>query len=38
MGRELMKGYPMFASTIETADKYLKGLGASWSLLGTRLS
>jgi acyl transferase domain-containing protein len=38
MGRELMKAYPIFASTIEAADKCLKGLGASWSLLGTKLS
>jgi acyl transferase domain-containing protein len=35
MGRELMKTYPVFASTIEAADKYLKVLGASWSLTGT---
>lgn len=34
MGRELMKTYPVFASTIEVADGYLKGLGASWSLIG----
>jgi acyl transferase domain-containing protein len=36
MGRELMKGYPIFASAIEAADKCLKSLGASWSLLGTK--
>ena len=35
MGRELMKTYPVFTSTIEAADKYLKVLGASWSLTGT---
>jgi len=37
MGRELMKAYPAFASTIEVADKYLQSLGATWSLIGTRL-
>ena len=36
MGRELMRDYPVFASTIQDADKCLKGLGAQWSLLGTR--
>lgn len=38
MGRELMKIYPVFASTIEVADECLKSLGASWSLIGTALS
>lgn len=34
MGREL-KQYPVYASTIETCDKYLASLGAPFSLLGT---
>ncbi|KAI0132887.1 polyketide synthase [Xylariales sp. AK1849] len=32
MGRELMRIYPVFASTIELADEYLQSLGAGWSL------
>lgn len=35
MGRELMKTYPVFASTIEMANECLKSLGASWSLTGS---
>ena len=38
MGRELLKIYPAFASTIQLADKYLQSLGASWSLIGTTRS
>jgi acyl transferase domain-containing protein len=34
MGRELMKAYPVFLKALEDADKCLKGLGASWSLIG----
>lgn len=34
MGRELMSIYPAYASVIETADDYLRGLGAEWSLKG----
>lgn len=34
MGRELMRDYPIYASTIHEADSCLKGLGAEWSLLG----
>ncbi|MCJ1402141.1 hypothetical protein MMC11_005360 [Xylographa trunciseda] len=33
MGRELMRDYPVFASTIQDADMCLKGLGARWSLI-----
>ncbi|KAG0652505.1 Reducing polyketide synthase [Hyphodiscus hymeniophilus] len=33
MGRELIKTYPMFASTIEKADACLRSLGATWSLI-----
>ena len=32
MGRELMKVYPVFASTMEMSDTYLTSLGSSWSL------
>ena len=35
MGRELMRSYPVFASTIEVADDCLVGLGAQWSLTST---
>ena len=35
MGKELIRDYPVFASTIQDADICLKGLGAKWSLLGT---
>ena len=34
MGRELMRDYPIYASTIHEADNCLKSLGARWSLLG----
>lgn len=34
MGRELMRDYAVFATAIEKADKYLKALGAEWSLKG----
>jgi acyl transferase domain-containing protein len=37
MGRELIKSYPIFASTIEAADKCLRNFGAVWSLTGERL-
>ncbi|MCJ1285020.1 hypothetical protein MMC26_004357 [Xylographa opegraphella] len=33
MGRELIRDYPVFASTIQEADMCLKDLGAKWSLL-----
>ncbi|MCJ1437155.1 hypothetical protein MMC27_006540 [Xylographa pallens] len=33
MGRELIRDYPVFASTIQDADMCLKGLGTQWSLL-----
>ena len=35
MGRELLRVYPVFVSTLVTADEYLQSLGASWSLIGT---
>jgi acyl transferase domain-containing protein len=35
MGRELMKTYPVFASSIEKASHCLKRFGATWSLTGT---
>jgi acyl transferase domain-containing protein len=35
MGQELMQAYPIFASNMRQADKYLRSIGASWSLLGT---
>ena len=34
MGRELLRDYPIYASTIREADSCLKRLGAQWSLLG----
>ena len=34
MGRELMRDYPIYASTIHEADSCLKALGAKWSLIG----
>lgn len=34
MGRELSQAYPIFASAIEDADRHLRTLGASWSLIG----
>ena len=37
MGLELMDSYPLFASTIRAADRYLGELGAQWSLIGTLL-
>lgn len=37
MGRELIKSYPIFTSTIEAADKCLSNFGAVWSLTGKRL-
>ena len=36
MGRELIQDYPIFASVIREAEICLKGLGATWSLLGRR--
>jgi acyl transferase domain-containing protein/NADPH:quinone reductase-like Zn-dependent oxidoreductase/NAD(P)-dependent dehydrogenase (short-subunit alcohol dehydrogenase family)/2-polyprenyl-3-methyl-5-hydroxy-6-metoxy-1,4-benzoquinol methylase len=33
MGRELMDMYPSFRATLEEAEKYLRALGAEWSLL-----
>ena len=33
MGRELLRVYPVFVSTLVTADEYLQSLGASWSLI-----
>lgn len=33
MGRELMDAYPVFARTMEAADRCLEGLGADFSLL-----
>ncbi|KAI9716040.1 MAG: Type I Iterative PKS [Chrysothrix sp. TS-e1954] len=33
MGRELLKTYPVFTSTIIAADKHLTDLGAPWSLI-----
>ncbi|KAL7620421.1 hypothetical protein AAE478_009416 [Parahypoxylon ruwenzoriense] len=32
MGRELMDAYPVFRESIESASRYLKTLGSSWSL------
>lgn len=34
MGRELMQTYPVFASTIQAAERSLQDLGAKWSLIG----
>ena len=34
MGRELIEAYPIFRRSLISASKYLKILGASWSLLG----
>ena len=34
MGRELIAEYPVFRRSLELADEYLRGLGASWVLLG----
>ena len=36
MGRELLY-YPVFAESLQEADRILSGLGAKWSLLGTNL-
>ncbi len=36
MGRELLC-YPVFAESLQEADRILAGLGAKWSLLGTNL-
>lgn len=33
MGRELVNAYPTYKASLETAEAYLKELGASWSLL-----
>jgi acyl transferase domain-containing protein len=35
MGRELYEQYPIYASTIDTCDRLLGSLGASFSLVGT---
>ncbi|TVY82152.1 Reducing polyketide synthase [Lachnellula suecica] len=35
MGRELYENYPVYASTIESCDRYLASLGAPFSLAGT---
>jgi len=37
MGWELMKAYPVFLNTLIKAGKYLKGIGASWDLIGIAL-
>lgn len=34
MGRELIDQYPVFRGSLDEASKYLKGFGASWSVLG----
>lgn len=34
MGRELINAYPAYKASLETAEAYLKELGANWSLLG----
>ncbi len=34
MGRELYEQYPVYASTIDSCDRYLASLGAPFSLLG----
>ena len=34
MGRELTDQYPVFRGSLDLAGKYLKGFGASWSILG----
>jgi hypothetical protein len=34
MGRELMRIYPAYASSIELADQHLRSFGADWSLIG----
>jgi acyl transferase domain-containing protein len=36
MGLDLMR-YPEFSQKIQTAERCLKGLGASWSLIGTQM-
>ena len=33
MGRELINAYPVFKSALQEAGNYLKGLGATWSLI-----
>jgi acyl transferase domain-containing protein len=34
MGRELLSAYPVFRDSLGLADKYVRGFGASWSLIG----
>ena len=34
MGRELITQYQVFRTSLELSDQYIRGLGASWSLLG----
>ncbi|KAF4962500.1 hypothetical protein FSARC_9423 [Fusarium sarcochroum] len=33
MGRELIESYPVYRASLEEAEKYLKQLGADWSLM-----
>lgn len=33
MGRELIHAYPTYKASLQTAERYLKELGANWSLL-----
>lgn len=33
MGRELINAYPIFKASLEEADRYLRELGADWSLM-----
>lgn len=34
MGRELMEAYPVYKAELEEADRHLKELGSTWSLVG----
>ena len=34
MGIELLSAYPVFNESFQAADKRMRGLGATWSLLG----
>lgn len=36
MGRELLHQYPVFSQSLERAEKYLKEMGAEWSLIGKK--
>ena len=34
MGHELLTTYPVFKNAFQAADRHMKSLGATWSLLG----